>query len=179
MDQYHRYEKTYYEKKNWLKNQYADGNVDKNTNQNQNDIMETHFVSAPFRPFRFFRPQITCRKCKQAFESNNASYRYFRSGKHVFPPTSFPVVHASFPETAAEKIIQSFATNKPTENFGFKRFRYVATKIKLFRIGEKHDLCFDSGCIMNLIDRNIIRRCIPNIEFSIMPTKMTVKNVGN
>ena len=91
----------------------------------------------------------------------------------------FLVVHAPFSQITADKIIQLSVTDKPNEKFGFKRYRYVTAEVKLSRNGEKHDLYFDSGCIMNLIKRDFIRQCIPDIKFSKMPTKMTIKKIGN
>lgn len=123
----------------------------------------------------------------QAFDSNNALHRYLRSEKHefhfqkhVFPPSSFLVIHAPFTKFD-QNIIPSSIIDKLTERFGFRGFHYVTAKLRFSRDGdgEIHDLCFDSGCIINLIDGNFLRRCIPDVKCFKIPTKMTTKNVGN
>ena len=64
------------------------------------------------------------------------------------------------------------------EGYAFRGFYYVTTMVQLFFLGPLFDLCFDTGCIMSLIDRKFLRENRAEAEIKKMPTATTVKGIG-
>ena len=59
----------------------------------------------------------------------------------------------------------------------FRGFHYVIAMIQFFLLGILYDLCFDTRCIMSLIDRAFLREVYSNAEIKRMSIFMIVKGI--
>ena len=177
--EYEAYEDAYYQNADWPGDQpeqvqQEDANE---TKEDLDESVESNFIATGPTKSRF-----KCRKCQEAFKSNNLLHRHLRSGLH--PKASAPVPEErsvagnAVPSTSTPEVIRSASTDTPVEGYAFRGFHYVTAMVQLFFLGLLFDLCFDTGCTMSLIDRKFLRDNHPTAEVKKMPTPMTVKGIG-
>ena len=186
--EYQAYEDAYYENVQW-----PQANDDENANHVDDmpdssyphDSVETHFIDTKSTLSHI------CRKCSATFPSNNALHRHLRGTCKKLPNAAcgslpqLPSNDRSITQEVAnvaeitEDVIRSTSSDTPTPGYAFRGYHYVVAKVQLSAEGPLFDLCFDTGCVMSLIDRQFLRQNLPTIAVKKMPTPMTVKGIGD
>ena len=158
--------------------------------------MESNFVATSSSIKHVYR------RCQKPFLFKNALYRHLRADHYnkkdinvsiaeSLIPMSEP--HSSSTDPTCEspedsamkgaddssKIVYSISTDRPITGYAFRGFHYVTAMIQFFLLGILYDLCFDTRCIMSLIDRAFLREVYPDAEIKRMSTLMTVKGIGS
>ena len=186
--EYQAFEDDYYGAVNWTqsndtayqsndtddKNQ-GDSKGDGNANPVEGDeTVETHFVTS-------HRVPIVCRNCGIDFLSKNALHRHLKA-KECKSTTGTSTKSAAEPKCEENKdpvVIKSRSTDKPIAGYAFRGYRYVVAEAKFSANGSLADICFDTGCVMSLVDRQFLREQVPDVEIRKMPTPMTVRGIGS
>ncbi|KAL8634417.1 MAG: hypothetical protein Q9228_007988, partial [Teloschistes exilis] len=182
--QYQAYEDGYYSTADFTGNDYItvdadeDGPTDKD--DTHDDTVESHFTS----PF-------TSRTLLQDDPIKEDLHQHIRTGIHYRPAiksrdlatspdlAAEAVVNNSKPDDSADiKLIRSISTDQPSNGYAFKGYRYVTAKARLTELGPDHDICWDTGCTMSLIDRQFLTAHLPEAVIQKMPTSMNVRGIG-
>jgi len=54
----------------------------------------------------------------------------------------------------------------------------MTAKVLVSLYSNPYNLCFDTGCIISLIDREFLKTNYPNVEVRRMATPMTIRGIG-
>ena len=187
-EQYEQYEDTFYQGVQWSdenRNPAGDeDNIPASPQDGPDDTVESHFISSA-------KTKPTCRKCHEAFDSNNCLHRHLRARCNIPSSTGANIPSstvaeptivaeaASTTDAAGTKLIKSTASDTWTEGYAFRGYRFATAEISLRLHGKLHSLCLDSGCTMSLIDRQFLLREVKNVVIKKMPTPMNVRGIGN
>ena len=147
--------------------------------------MKAHFLTKPVQSYR-------CRFCNVDFVFNNQLHKHLRIIYNKFKSSTreiivinsesvnkFIATTKTFSSIAfhASKVVHSNITNVTTKKYVFRRHRFVTILIMFILIKQGYELCFDTGCIINLIDRKFLLEVFPSIVIKKMSTFIIVRGI--
>ena len=118
-----------------------------------------------------------CRRCNTSFPSNNKLHKHLHDCLKHDHPTKAP---QSLPKTTQEKhtIIKSTATHDSAPAFSFRSWHYAVVQAGLTPENMTAEFCVDTGCNMSLIDRDFLKRLLPNCRITQYEQPIPVRGIG-
>lgn len=136
-----------------------------------------------------------CRMCKTSFSSNNKLHKHVRSThpktkgkaeeKEAKTLSSEPELKSKLIDVHHADIIESDATNIIDEpGCGFRNWHYMTV---FFQFNTNPSVmesftkpaCLDTGCTMSLVDRDFLRKHLPDTVIQKTASKITVRGIGS
>ena len=150
--------------------------------------MKTHFLTKPVQSYRYRFYNVN-------FIFNNQLHKHLRIiyNKSKFSKRNIVVINSESVNkfiiiiaTAkalssitfyASKVVHLNATNITTKKYVFRKHRFVIILMMFILTKQSYELCFDTGCIINFIDRKFLLEVFPNIVIKKMSTFITIKDI--
>ena len=150
--------------------------------------MKTHFLTKPVQSYR-------CRFYNENFVFNNQLHKHLRiicnksrsSKRDVIvinfeSVNKFVIVIATTKAPSSitfhvSKIVHSNITDVTTKEYTFRKHRFVTILMMFVLIKQSYELCFDTRCIINFIDRKFLLAVFLSIIIKKMSTFMIVKDI--
>lgn len=132
----------------------------------------------------------TCRRCKQAFPSNNKLHKHVRVCRDKpsrVPEASKPSGALSKSSTepyiwsadAISNVIRSTTPAEANPGYGFRNWHYMEFSLQMSRNSPLSIVCYDTGCTMSLIDKAFLYKQCPDVKVQTLSDAINVRGVGD
>ena len=129
--------------------------------------------------------QYPCRRCKQAFPSNNKLHKHVRSCQ-VQKEASKPFEaskHSAGPYVlaadATTDVVRSTAPAEANPGYGFRNWHYIEFSLQLSRNSPLSTICYDTGCTMSLVNKVFLKEQCPDVQIQTLSDAINVRGVGD
>ena len=75
------------------------------------------------------------------------------------------------------KIVHSNVTNVIIKKYVFRKHRFIITLMMFVLIEQNYELCFDTGCIINFIDKKNLFKIFSDIVVKKISIFMIIKDI--
>jgi hypothetical protein len=144
------------------------------------------------------KKEVTCKKCKKSFPSNNQLHKHVREDNYKRPgilkSKNQATVESDTEETTEKSsvvtpvslaltaipVVESAVDSKSDigTGFGFRNWHFVTVMFKFSVKGATHKVCMDTGCSVTLIDRKWLLTNRPDILLRIMSKPLLIRGIG-